>query len=181
MVRHYFLVIVLFVPLDTLCWPVRAQSQTLSDIVVLTPTFVADSHFTQGYETCGAIKGKIESLFHEAETLCQPGYDHGKIAIVLASPLPVFRSPEGKRAWFIVIVAAVGYEARRAGLKDFSTLYVVDSESVKTLDAYAISIAQAANLQQRVKDERITMEAYVSAVMDQIRPTKMPKSLFPDE
>jgi hypothetical protein len=55
--------------------------------------------FTKGYETCGAIKGKMEALFPAARSQCQPAPDNDKIGIALASPLPAFRPPETKRAF----------------------------------------------------------------------------------
>jgi hypothetical protein len=73
---------------------------------------------------------------------------------------------------------SVGYEARRAGIEDFTTLYVFDSDSAKTLDCYAISVSRAATLQQQIHDEQISFDALVSAIMREIQPMKLPPRLF---
>jgi hypothetical protein len=129
-------------------------------------------------KVCGAIKGKLEILLHEARSTCQPGADNGKIAILLASSLPVFRSFEGKRAWFIASIGAVGNDVQAAGHSDFTTLYMIDSESAHSLDAYAMPIARVVQLQQQIKNGKLTSDAFVSTVMREMRPTKLPTRLL---
>ena len=156
-------------------------------VFVLAPDAKAQSHLksaaysgivTRGYAVCGIVKGHLEVLFPEARTICQPGADNGKIAIVLASPLPAFRSFEAKRAWFIASVAIVGMDAREAGLTNFTTLYMMDSELARTLDAYAMPISRASQLQQQAKSDQLTADAYLAAVMKEMRPTKLPTRLY---
>ena len=131
-----------------------------------------------GYKTCGAIRGEIEGMFREAQSQCQPAYDKGSIALVIASQLPLFSIPDAKRAWFIAIVAAVGYETRRAGLRQFSTIYVMDSDSVKTLDTFSMPVARAAELQGEMKSRRIDSSTFVSDIMAEMRATKLPSALL---
>jgi hypothetical protein len=156
-------------------------AMALATAIGSSGTYAAEANrslLSEEYETCGAIKGKMELLFHEARALCQPAPDDGKIGIVLASPLPVFRLFETKRAFFIAAVLSVGYVTRRAGLADFGSLYVLDSDSIKTLDGYAIPVSRAATLQQQGHDGQITGDAYVSAVMQELRPMKIPAGLY---
>jgi hypothetical protein len=154
------------------------MARWLAGLMLAFPlTFVSGSLIEKGYETCGAIKGKIEELFHEAQTICQPGNDNAKIAIVLASPLPIFQNYDAKRAWFIASIPIVGYEARRAGLTNFSTLYMMDSQSTNR-EAFAMPIARAASLQEQLKTEKITVANYVSIVMAEMIAIKIPSRLL---
>lgn len=131
-----------------------------------------------GYETCGAIKGMMAVLLAEARTDCQPANDNRKIAIVLASPLPLFKEYVTKRAWFIAAIGSVGYEVRRFGLSHFTTLYMMDSDSTASLTSYSIPISRAAQLQGRTKAGSMTADGLVNAVMQEMVPTKIPARLM---
>ena len=141
----------------------------------------AGSLVEKGYETCGAITGKLAVMLPNANPICQPGNDDGKIAIVVVSPVPILQSADAKPGWFIATVTAVGMEARAAGIQDFTTLFVTDFELMRTLDTYTIPVARAAVLQQQIHDDRITGKAYLDAVMHEMVPTKLPNRLISKE
>jgi hypothetical protein len=159
--------------------PAAPAAEDLDYVITEPPVIsVRGSLLEKGYEACGAIKGKMELLLAAARSQCQPANDNGKIGIILASPLPAFRSLETKRAFFIAGVVTIGYEARRAGLNDFATLYIVDSDSLKTRDCYAMPIARASTLQQQTHDGKISGDAFVAVIMQEMRSMKMPSGLF---
>ncbi len=147
-------------------------------MLLAAPAYAAGSLIPVGYASCGSIKAKIDNLYPDAKTACQPFIDNGKISLLLTSPLPILGPPETQRAWFVASVAVVGFEAQQAGAQNFSMLYMVDSETAKTLDAYAMPIARAVDIQQQVKSQSISNDTYIAKVMREMQPSKIPGRLL---
>jgi hypothetical protein len=153
--------------------PALARYDGTPGSTIVQPQDAADL-FSKGYETCGAIKGKMELFLREANAHCQPVAEGRKIGIALVTSIPIFRSLKAKQGFFVAAIASAGYEARRAGLADFGTLYLVDGDTVKTFQSLAMPMERAAALQQQVHDGDITGDAFVAIVTEELRPTKVP-------
>jgi hypothetical protein len=151
----------------------------LVPLLLTAPAFAAKTEFTKeqaliAMGLCTEMVQRINIIVDYSETKCIPSLATTGTNFIFVTEKPLFLIETSRKAWMLVVVAAVGKALSDNSSYHADKIFVADVDMAKEKKFYVMSATLAVHLQRDVFVGKITGEEMWSQISAALRPYLLP-------
>jgi hypothetical protein len=127
-------------------------------------TKAAAQPIEKGQSICYEIQNYVNALVDYTRTSCVPAAGEGALSFIVISSEPVFSVEASKKAWLLVVVAAVGKLMNDQPAVKIDKLFVSDANLMKGRVAYSFPATLTRSLQSKVFNGEMQVETMYAQI-----------------
>jgi hypothetical protein len=142
-------------------------------VALLAPSVTRSDALTEaGQSACYEMAAAVNALADFTQTECLPagGALPGTVSLIMLSSEPVFSSAASKKAWLVVVAAAVGKIANDRPRLKLDTIIVSDAQRISKREGFSLPARRAKTLQRQVHAGTIDLDQFYAAILKDLKP-----------